>query len=230
MRHAITWPAVALVLLGGWIPLTGATAGETSGARQPAADAASANSARTAGDDLAPRRGALGIWLGLRRRRSQRRGSCSRKPGRTGGPPRRRRDRPRRRRARLRSTQELSDAVGKHRPGTAVELTIRRGSARQTLQATLTSQEAAFDGRQWASHIRAAGDQASTAANGSGTAEDRLQQHIGALQQQIFQLQQELDRVRSFQSGRRAVEQDLRRFDWGWDGRDNKGRDPDILQ
>ncbi len=229
MRHAIPWPAVALVLLGGWIPLTGAMAGESSEARQPAADAASAKPARTAGDDLAPRRGALGIWLGRATDGVSVVGVVPGSPAEQAGL-----------RAgdviglvgdeRVRSTQELSDAVGKHRPGTAIDLTIRRGTARQTLQATLTSQEAAFDGRQSASHIRAAGDQAPTAANGSGTAEDRLQQHIGALQQQIFQLQQELDRVRSFQAGRRAVEQDLRRFDWGWDGRDNKGRDPDILQ
>ena len=64
----------------------------------------------------------------------------------------------------------------------------------------------------------------SAGSNGSDS------QRIRQLQQQIAQLQAELNRVVANQNRDDSAQQDLQRPDWGWDGMDDKGRDPDILQ
>lgn len=48
---------------------------------------------------------------------------------------------------RIRTTQELTDEIGKYEPGTEVDLLIRRNGQRQVVRAALATPESAFAGR-----------------------------------------------------------------------------------
>ncbi len=130
----------------------------------------------------------------------------------------------------VRSTKELTEEIRAGRPGALLDLSIRRGGQRRVVRVTLDSDDQPSS-RHQANRPANGGDRA-PALNGSRGGNANTQQ-IRILQQQISQLQQQLNRLNRQQSSNdswQAAEEDTQRPDWGWDGMDDKGRDPDILQ
>jgi membrane-associated protease RseP (regulator of RpoE activity) len=121
---------------------------------------------------------------------------------------------------RIRTTQELTEEIRESKPGTEVDLSIRRSGRRQIVTANLATQESTFGSRDvptntgsgQSSGLLNRGDQQTnrsrgpnSTSNGSHGAQVRapqqpLNQRIGALERQIYLLNQELNELRRSQS------------------------------
>jgi membrane-associated protease RseP (regulator of RpoE activity) len=97
---------------------------------------------------------------------------------------------------RVRTTQELIEEIGKHRPGSQVDLTIRRNGERQTLTAKLASQTSTF-GNRGQSQPPGQGPRSYAYGPNGQPSEQQLSQQIRALQQQVYRLQQMIDQQQS---------------------------------
>jgi membrane-associated protease RseP (regulator of RpoE activity) len=223
MRKATSWPAVSILVLGGWIPLTGVTAGEPA----PAERQAAASNPQPASDERMPHRAALGVLMGNSSDGVNIVGLVAGSPAeraglRVGDVVRFVDDQ------QVRTWQELTDEIRKHLPGAPIDLTIRRGGQRRIVSATLASEQATFGSRHEVIRVMTAGDEAAVASNaGQASAADRDTQRVRALEQQISRMRQQLNRVPSNLPGQEAKAQEA---DWGWDDIYNSGHDPAILQ
>lgn len=131
---------------------------------------------------------------------------------------------------RIRTTQELTDEIREFKPGTQVEVTIRRNGRRQIVTASLASAESTF------------GNDAGLLANPGPVANSNTQipnhgqprdpqqvlnQRIRSLERQIYRMQQRINALQSSGNSNEAANSD----DW-W-GRVRRGEtdnDPALFQ
>ena len=117
---------------------------------------------------------------------------------------------------RIRTAQGLAEEVGEYRPGSQVDLAIRRDGERQTVTATLGSRRAAFGERERLNQNEGSNQQGDSQANRDSqsvrgrtvysygpanqqTDQSRQQvnQRVQDLQQQLTRIQQELNNLQS---------------------------------
>jgi membrane-associated protease RseP (regulator of RpoE activity) len=98
---------------------------------------------------------------------------------------------------RIRTAKGLAEEIAENRPGTQVELSIRRSGEKQTLKATLGAQDSAFGlwdrqaNRERTAHSYSPNDRQADAA------QQQVRQHIRAIQHQVSELQQEINNLQS---------------------------------
>ena len=191
MRHAKLWPALALLALAGWTPLTPLAAGE------PTPDRAALGVTMCSASDGVS---IVGIVPG----------SPAEQSGLRAGDVVRFVDD-----QRVQTVRQLTDAIRRHAPGSAIDLTVRRAGQRRVMSATLATELATFGNRPDGNRVMTAGDAA--------PATDVAAQNRAA----INNLRQELRRAMSIEAGLEAAQQQP---DWDWNATRNGGHDPSILQ
>ena len=138
---------------------------------------------------------------------------------------------------RIRTAEGLAEEIGDKRPGTRIDLGIRRNGERKTLQIRLATQEELY-GRNWRSNrggnVASDEGQNRNGQNGQSNRNRRsassydpdsgntqsLHQQVRSLRQQVAQLQRELDELRNQQSGHARVSLRDRGNDHSQDGND----------
>jgi hypothetical protein len=148
---------------------------------------------------------------------------------------------------RIRTTQGLTEEVRKYKPGSQVDLSIRRNGERQIVKAKLSSGDLTVgDGDR--SSQTPNGQNGRSANRGDGQANrsrgsysyapnsrqsadsQQASQQIRALQQQISRLQQEIDNLQRNQNSRLSRQQEIQNPNWGWNGHGTMDDDPALFQ
>jgi len=96
---------------------------------------------------------------------------------------------------RIRTAQALAEEISENRPGAQIELSIRRNGEKQTLKATLGSQEA-FGGRQRDGRERSSYSYGSNDRQSDQT-QQQLRQRLQDIQRQAAQLHQEISELQA---------------------------------
>ncbi len=228
MRIAKLWPAASILLLGGWIMLTGASAAEPSAGRdQSEGQSTREKKPQSDSDDHVRHHAALGVLTGNSENGVSVVGLIPGSPAeraglRVGDEIRFVGDQ------RIRTTQGLTEEIRDSKPDASIDLTIRRNGQRRVVSVTLGSQDSTFGNRHQVNRMMPTGNEGSPAYNSgrnSGSTNGNAQR-IRALQQQIARLQQELNQVMSYQAAQQPDPVD----DWNWERSSRSGHDPDIDQ